>query len=133
MKKLILLLLFIPLVFSCSSNDDEDIGDMQLTIVNDFELWEITKISLQGYDFDNLSINGGSSRTFILNEGIPTGSDDIGVSIIYKCHNRSGMNASTRADFNSGKTTIITISPTPDNTVDAILQDCYNYEFIVSD
>jgi|TARA_B100001093_G_scaffold265535_1_gene253998 hypothetical protein len=130
MKKLILLLLFIPLVFSCSS-DDDDTRDLQLTIVNNFELWEITNISLQDYEFVNLSINGGSSRTFILNEGIPSGSSDIGVSIIYTCHNRSDGNASTRVDFSSGYTTIA-INPTPDDSVDANLQDCFNYEFIVS-
>ena len=130
MKKLILLLLFIPLVFSCSSDEE---GGMQLTIVNNFDLWKITNVSLQDYNFNDLNINGGSSRTFTLVNGIPSGSSDIGISIRYECRNRSDMNASVRAAFNDGKTTTITISPTPDNTVDAILQDCYNYEFIVSD
>jgi hypothetical protein len=129
MKKLILLLLFIPLVFSCSSDEE---GGMQLTIVNNFDLWKITNVSLQDYNFSDLNINGGSSRTFTLVNGIPSGSSDIGISIGYRCSNRS-MNLSVRADFNDGKTTTITINPTPDNTVDAILQDCYNYEFIVSD
>ena len=136
MKKLILLLLFIPLVFSCSSDEEggmqPTIENMQLTIVNNFDLWKITNISLQDYNFSDLNIIGGSSRTFILVNGIPSNSSDIGISIGYRCRNRS-MNLSVRADFNDGKTTTITINPRPDNTVDAILQDCYNYEFIVSD
>ena len=90
-------------------------------------------ILLNKKNWKNIWKNGGSSRTFTLVNGIPSGSSDIGISIRYECRNRSDMNASVRANFNDGKTTTITISPTPDNTVDAILQDCYNYEFIVSD
>ena len=137
MKKLILLLLFIPLVFSCSSDEEggmqPTIENMQLTIVNNFDLWKITNISLQDYNFSDLNIIGGSSRTFILVNGIPSNSSDIGISIRYECRNRSNMNASVRADFSDGKNTTITINPTPDSSADANLQDCYNYEFIVSD
>ena len=137
MKKLILLLLFIPLVFSCSSDEEggmqPTIENMQLTIVNNFDLWKITNISLQDYNFSDLNIIGGSSRTFILVNGIPSNSSDIGISIRYECRNRSNMNASVRADFSDGKTTTITINPTPDSSADANLQDCYNYEFIISD
>lgn len=106
---------------------------MQLTIVNNFDLWKITNVSLQDYSFDNLSINGGSSRTFTLSNGIPSGSSDIGISIRYECRNAKDMNASVRADFSEGKTTTITINSTQDVTPDAILQDCYNFKFVVSD
>ena len=85
MKKLILLLLFIPLVFSCSSDEEggmqPTIENMQLTIVNNFDLWKITNISLQDYNFSDLNIIGGSSRTFILVNGIPSNSSDIGISL----------------------------------------------------
>ena len=129
MKKL--LLLFTVIMLSCSSDDEQ--GDMRLTIVNNFDLWKITNVSLQNYSFDNLSINGGSSRTFTLSNGIPSGTSDIGISIRYECRNAKDMNASVRADFSEGKTTTITINSTPDDTPDAILQDCYNFKFVVSD
>ena len=62
MKKLILLLLFIPLVFSCSSEED---GDMKLVIENNLNNSKVTGVKLQDYDFENLSIESGNTRTFI--------------------------------------------------------------------
>ena len=132
MKKLILLLLFIPLVFSCSSDDDGETDPMKLTIVNDFDLWTITSVDLQGYDFQNLSIAGGSSQSFILSDGIPSGSMNIAVNFKYSCRNSDNLTEMVRVNFYPAETTTIRINPLPDNTVDAILQDCYLMEFIVN-
>lgn len=114
MKKLILLLLFIPLAFSCSSDED---GDMQLTIVNNHPSWtKITQVSLQDYSFDTFEINGdGSSRTFTLNNGIPSGSSDIGVRLIFDGCLRKDRNAVITADFEDGKNTTITINESGTN------------------
>tara|TARA_B100000575_G_scaffold153552_1_gene122523 strand:+ start:665 stop:1030 length:366 start_codon:yes stop_codon:yes gene_type:complete len=107
MKKLIVLLLFVPLVFSCSSDDD---GDMQLTIVNNHPNWEkITEVKLQDYDFDEVQIAVGSSRTFTLYNGISSGISDI--RLIYNGCLRKDRNAVLTADFEDGKNTTITINP----------------------
>ena len=130
MKKL--LFLFTVLLFiSCSSEDEESVPS--LTIVNNFSKWTVTRVALQDYTFNNLRIDSGSSRTFVLNNGIPSGSLDIGVDIRYNCHFRD-LNAQTiRVDFHDGKTTTITINSTLDpNDFEAQLQDCYEYEMIVS-
>tara|TARA_B100001093_G_scaffold269998_1_gene258077 strand:+ start:573 stop:953 length:381 start_codon:yes stop_codon:yes gene_type:complete len=112
MKKLLLLLLFIPLVFACSSSSEEQ-GDMQLTIVNNHPSWaKITEVKLQDYHFEEFEIVGdGSSRTFTLNNGIPSGGKDIGVRLIYTGCLRKDRNAVIRADFEDSKNTTITINP----------------------
>ena len=108
MKRLILLLLFIPLVFSCSGDDD---GDMQLTIVNNNPPMTIKVVELQGYSFNTFEIKGdGGSRTFTLYDGIPSGSSDIGVRLIYDCHLTRNINKVVNADFENGKNTTITLT-----------------------
>ena len=63
MKKLILLL-FIPLVFTCSSDDD-----MSITITNAKTIgWFITDLNFVNYSFPDMNIATGQSRTFSLDE-----------------------------------------------------------------
>ena len=122
MKKLFFL--FTALLFiSCSSEDE---GVPSLTVVNNFSEWTVTRVALQDYTFKNLQIDSGSSRTFELNNGIPSGSLDIGVDIRFNCYNRD-LNAETiRVDFHDGKTTTITINSTLDpNDTEFQLYDCY--------
>ena len=64
MKKLILLL-FIPLVFACSSDDDS----MSITITNAKTIgWFITDLNFVNYSFPDMNIAAGHSRTFSLDE-----------------------------------------------------------------
>ena len=113
MKKLILLLLFIPLV-SCSSDED---GDMKLKIINNFSDSKVTRVNLQDYDFQNLSINSGNNRTFILNNGIPTGGSDIEVRIFVDCVLES-YQKTIRVDFIDGHTTTIEIRERPNKPLE---------------
>ena len=56
MKKLILLLLFIPLVFSCSDVNDDD--GVSLTIVNkDAITLSVIEVAFVGYEYKNLNIS----------------------------------------------------------------------------
>lgn len=133
MKKLLLITL-LSLFVSCGGSGDDCClsGVMQLTIVNNFDRWTINSIQLQGYDFQNLSISGSDSRTFVLIDGIPTGGLDAGVTIGFSCDFSDDLIADTRVDFYDGQTTKITINPTPDHGGDATLQDCFKYAFSVS-
>ena len=132
MKKLLLIPLLALFVSCGGSNDDCCLSGTQLTIVNNFDRWTINSIQLQGYNFQNLSISGSDSRTFILIDGIPSGGLDVGVTIVFSCHFRDDLIADTRVDFYDGQTTTITINPTPDHGGDASLQDCLKYAFSVS-
>ena len=131
MKKL--LFLFSTLLFISCSGEDEA-GVPSLTIVNNFSKWSVTGVSLQDYTFDNLQIDGGSSRTFVLNNGIPSGGLDIAVEIKYNCLSGEDMTADiVRVDFFNNQTTIITINSTLDpNDSESQIQDCFEYELIVS-
>ncbi len=132
MKKLLFLFSAL-LFFSCSSSNDDESGVPSLTIVNNFSKWSVTGVSLQDYTFDNLQIDGGSRRTFVLSDGIPSGSLDIAVIISYNCSGRDMTADNVRVDFYDGKTTTISINSTLDpNDTESQLQDCFEYELIVS-
>ena len=110
MKRL-LLLLFIPLLFACSSGDDDEaLTDMQLTIVNNHSQWTINGVQLQGYSFDTFEIGTNGQRTFTLYDGIPSGSSDIGVTISFDCFSWNQTSRVVVADFVDGRNTTITIN-----------------------
>ena len=112
MKKLILLLLFIPLVFSCSSDDD---STMSLEIINNFN----KDISLVSYALKNnlgtsgidvaVNITNGKSRKIIL-EDIPHQSP-IDVRINVNCDNTdwNQRHKTITVNVNDGQTTLITV------------------------
>ena len=78
MKKLLVLLLFIPLVFACSGSDDD--SPITLTIDNKDAVAEsVIEVRLVGYEFLNLNIISGSSRTFTLSGGINGGISNVNV------------------------------------------------------
>ena len=81
MRKLILLLLFIPLM-SCSDDDDDSL----LRITNNTnEDFRITQISFVGYEFSDLNIQYGESQTYNLSDGLSVGSSNININISYIC------------------------------------------------
>jgi hypothetical protein len=127
MKKL-LSILILTTVLSCSSNNDTP----SLKIVNDFTKWVVTDVKLQDYEFNNLSIEGNESRTFLLNNGIPSGSLDIAIMMRMDCKGRNMEARTVNVDFYNGYTTTIKINLLPDTTPDSILADCYLYEYIVT-
>ena len=67
MKKLLFLLLFIPLAFACSDDDSTS-----LTVTNLDSTKPIIKVSLVGYEFTNLNITEGQTKRFDL-DGINVG------------------------------------------------------------
>ena len=84
MKKLLFLLLFIPLAFTCSDDDN----DSRLTITNDAgENFRITRLGFIGYEFTDLNIQHGQSKTFNLIDGLINigGTSLVNVNITYIC------------------------------------------------
>ena len=71
----------------------------------------ITRVSLVGYEFNNLNIEPyGDSQTFVLDEGMSGGYEDINVTVRYIRYSGVGSSASIKVDFNKGDTTTITLT-----------------------
>ena len=105
MKKLIIIFLFIPLVFSCSSSD----GNPSLTITNNKSNIGIHTVSLVGYSFENLSINKGESKTFTLSSGIDGGLNNVNVQLTWSCGGKNNWRASKSLNFKDGENTSIDV------------------------
>ena len=106
MKKLLILLLFIPLTFACS----DDVNDSRLTITNDAgENFRITRIAMSfnnnPNEFSDLNIQNGQSQTFtfIHNTFLGTGAP-ASVNITYICASQSWTRTYS-VDFNYRSTT----------------------------
>jgi len=132
-RRLILLLLFIPLVFSCSDSE-EILGTPVLVITNEnAKPLAITSVKLVGYEFNNLNISEGKSKTFILDSGITGGDSHSSVDLTILCNiGPQTFTKSTGGFFNNGETTTITISDpdpldtTPMNCVPLVIQVTYD-------
>ena len=118
MKRL-LILLFIPLLFTCSSGSDNDSSSdyPSLTIKNNTNRVGIKAVSLNGYEFESLCVeSGGGEQTFLLDGGIPSGNLQEQITITFGCWGCSG-NSFTRVvttDFFDGQTTTINVNNHPD-------------------
>lgn len=112
MKKNTSLLILVMMLFaSCGGNvDNERKGSYPyLEIVNESSIGMIHAVSLIGYNLRPLSIETGETQTFTLNDGMIAGYENIYVSIQY--YNRS---AGIKANFQEGKTTVISINDNKD-------------------
>jgi hypothetical protein len=134
MKKLLILLLFIPLVFNCSGGDGDSSSDYpSLTIRNNTNRVGIKAVSLNGYEFQSLCIeSGGGEQTFILDGGIPSGNLQEQITITFGCWGCSG-NSFTRVvttDFFDGQTTTVRVNNHPDvaNQVELTCCSCIEIE-----
>jgi hypothetical protein len=104
MKKLLLLLLFIPLTFACGDDDN----DSRLTITNDAgENFRITRVGFVGYEFSDLNIQNGQSQTFRLVNGLINidGNSLINVNTTHICGSQ-GWNKSHSVYWGEGSTSL---------------------------
>ena len=109
MKKLLFLLLFIPLI-SCSDDDNDSL----LRITNDAnEDFRMTQISFAGYEFSDLNVQYGESQTFTLSEGLSVGSSNININTTYWCGSQRWTSSHT-VDLNEGSTTSLSFVYDPD-------------------
>ena len=109
MKKLILLLLFIPLVFSCSSDSNVDEQFPTITIVNGTieDNKKIKEISIGGYEFTGLNIEQGQSATFDLIKGIQSAPSPLAVTFF--CGDRNWTVTKATVNLANGQTTTVTL------------------------
>ena len=65
-----------------------------------------------GYDFQNIIINPGESKTFVLDQGMSGGNTNVNVYIVWRCLSSSanylGLNKNISTNFTDGQTTTIT-------------------------
>ena len=107
MKKLIILLLFIPLI-SCSDSASNKDSTLMITNSSDAS-FTFNQISFCDYEFSNLDLKYGESQTYNLNN-LPrcgaAGSTMIAVQIIYKCGGEA-WTSNALIDFDKGSQTSI--------------------------
>ena len=122
MKKLILLLLFIPLL-SCSSGDGDDHSGSngektRLTLTNkDVSIETVIEIRLVGYKFESLNIEAGTSKTFVLENGINGGMSNVKVEFWVDCVTKASYWKTLNIDFKEGHNTIVRFEdPNPNDT-----------------
>ena len=114
MKKIILLLLFIPLVFSCSDVNDDD--GVSLTIVNkDAITLSVIEVAFVGYEYKNLNISSGESKTFS-QLSIPSGSSNVNVDLKFRCSIGNQIFSKNISKDFSQSTTITISDPEPNDT-----------------
>ncbi len=85
MKKLLFLLVFIPLVFACSSDPKLVVPEpsFTITIYNPLERGNLQQLTAPGYVFE---LDGNQDyNTVILDEGMPAGLNDVRVTLTYIC------------------------------------------------
>ena len=68
----------------CANNNNNNNSGTypSLKVVNQHS-GRITSVLLVGYEFNTLSINTGQSQTFALDKGMPSGNNNINVSVTY--------------------------------------------------
>jgi len=84
MKKL-LVLLFLPLLFTCGSDDnssDPAETPYTLRVSENYDRISFTQVQLPGY---NIPMNGETNRVFTLDQGMPNGIADVKVTLYYDC------------------------------------------------
>ena len=99
---------------SCDEGDENDIPPAELfpslKVENEaeevFPIFGIYRVSLAGYDFENLMIPIGDTQTFVLDKGMPEGYEEIEVEISF---GTIGMDFSAvkAINFEKGKTRTI--------------------------
>lgn len=94
-------------VTSCSSDDDA-LWHPVLEVVNQTNDVSsralINAVTIVGYDFNSLSLAKGDSQTFLLDNGMPGGYEDININVLL-----SGVNKRIKVNFKNGETTKVTM------------------------
>jgi len=116
MKRIILLIVIITGLSSCSE-DSMDMSPEQiypsLKVTNDLkENWRsIINVSLVGYTFGELNIEpSGDSQTFILDQGMSGGLEQVNVRVTYWRYRGITASRSIKLNFNNGETTSIKLT-----------------------
>ena len=113
MRYLLILLSFF--LISCS----EDEFNTTMTVSNNKVGESITRVALVGYDFDNLNIQYGHSKTFTFNEGIQGGYNNVNVNFETDCFG-VGYGISYNVVFLEDANTTITLNDCPEPECDCV-------------
>jgi len=114
MKKIFLVALIVLVSLRYSEEDDPILVEYpSLTVENQLnDDWgSITGVTLVGYEFGNLNIEpSGDSQTFVLDQEMSGGYEDINVRVIYIRYSGYKTSTEIKVDFNKGDTTAITLT-----------------------
>ena len=105
---IILSLLFI----SCEDGDDklccQPESPTTLTINNQNDIISVRKVSLVGYEFEDIEIDFGEMRSFTLDDGLNGGYNNVNINVRYYCGARH-WSESISKNFTQGENTTVTI------------------------
>ena len=108
MKKILLLLLFIPLVFACSGSDEEQYPTITVVNATIDDNKKIRSISLAGYEFTGLNIEQGQSATYKLMDGISSSPSPL--TVTFFCGDRNWTVTNSTLELVNGQTTTVTLN-----------------------
>ena len=109
MKKLLFLFAFI--LFACGGEENLPLYFPSLTIENKDAVAErVIEVRLVGYKFESLSIDAGTTKTLVLNEGINGGMSNVNVEFWVDCDTPTSYWKSMSLDFKEGQTTTVRIT-----------------------
>jgi predicted small lipoprotein YifL len=130
MKKLGLLL-FSLILFACCGEKNDPLYFPSLTIENtDAVADEIIEVKLVGYEFLNLNIQAGTSKTFRLTDGINGGMSYVNIDFKINCNGPQSYYKSMSVNFTEGQTTTIRISDKDPNDTTPMSYGASNWNVI---
>ncbi len=69
----------------------------------------ISSVFLVNYDFENLNIEYGESQSFVLDQGMPAGNNDINIRVCHSNPPYAGNCANVNVNFVDGETTTVSL------------------------
>jgi len=115
-------LLILSMFFLLSCSEDDNLCCSQpttMTISNNKVDESIIRVALVGYDFNNLNILYGQSKTFVFDEGIQGGYTNVNVNFETNCYG-VGYGISKSVTFLEGGNTTITLNDCPEAECDCV-------------
>lgn len=113
MKKIwcisILILLMLSLLFLGCTQQSNKTEYPKLKVVNNNPTYSVLQVKLVGYEFNDLNIEKGTSKTFELNNGISGGYENVNVTVIYGLPQMAQWRVSKNCNFFDGQTTTVTV------------------------
>jgi len=98
--------------FACSKDNEKNDSEKypSLKVINTVtDNRFISSVKIVGYEFNNLNITSGNSQTFILQNGMPGGYENVNVIVSYKTSNIPSNSKNKTVNFTNGQTTMITL------------------------
>ena len=103
------ILLFLVIFLSSCAQQSKQPEYPKLKVVNNNPTYSVLQVKLVGYEFNDLNIEKGTSKTFELNNGISGGYENVNVTVVYGLPQMAQWRVSKICNFSDGQTTTVTV------------------------